>query len=126
MMEMLPIRSLLIELIAAEARRGSQSALEHLKTVLPGIEDGSFFQLDRDDQINKLYWLNGAYFGRGELERDLVEKGHLRTSFRDDFYKCLLEYQLAGDLEDKERKLLENNLAALVQRTQASPPQEIP
>lgn len=86
MMEMLPIRSLLIELIAAEARRGSQSALEHLKTVLPGIEDGSFFQLDRDDQINRLYWLNAAYFGRGELDRVLVENGHLPRNFHNNFY----------------------------------------
>ena len=114
------IQSLVAELIAAiRAHRGPDSGLEQqFRTVLPGIEDGSFSQLDPDDQINRLYWLNAAYFGRGELDRVLVENGHLPRNFHNDFYHSLLEYQLSVGVEEGKRKLLDNNLAALVQRRQ--------
>ncbi|RYZ62814.1 MAG: hypothetical protein EOP09_18435 [Proteobacteria bacterium] len=52
---------------------------------LPGIEDGAYFDLPKDFQGDRLGWLGGAYFGRGESANHLLDLGFLREDFPEEF-----------------------------------------
>ena len=86
------LRDLVAELLEAEvncakAKGGRLGMKQHVENVLPGIEDGTFFELPMDSQGAKLGWLGGAYFGRGEAANGLLDLGLLREEFPDDFFR---------------------------------------
>ena len=68
------------------------SEIQEILDCLPGITDGSFFQLPFDVQRGKLGWVNGAFFGRGERAIPLLKTGLLRYDFTMDFNTILHEY----------------------------------
>lgn len=87
------IRQMVMELTEAMERHPPHhSAIAEIFEFLPGMEDGSFFDLPDDVQKGKLGWLNGAYFGRGERAMPLFESGVLRGDFDGEFHALLLRY----------------------------------
>jgi hypothetical protein len=89
------IREMVLELFQALERNsefnpmgGGKDALE----VMKGIEDGSFFLLPVDVHCNKLGWLNGAFFGRGERGIPLLMAGLLPAQFDEIFNDLLHRY----------------------------------
>lgn len=86
------LRDLVVELLQAEvhhaeATGGSLSMKEYVEKNLPGIEDGTFFELPMDSQGASLGWLGGAYFGRGEAANRLLDREFLREDFSDEFFR---------------------------------------
>jgi len=68
------------------------SEIQEILDCLPGITDGSFFQLPSEVQGGKLGWVNGAFFGRGERAMPLFKSGLLRHDFDAEFSALLHEY----------------------------------
>jgi hypothetical protein len=87
------IQSMVFEIIQAMKRYPYKpSEIEEILACLPGIEDGTFFQLPVDEQRGKLGWVNGAFFGRGERAFPLFKSGLLHAKFDSDFNSTLREY----------------------------------
>jgi hypothetical protein len=85
------LRDLIIELLDAMKRGGDRQTGSVLKN-LPGIENGSFFNLPFGIHTAKLGWLTGAYFGRGEGANRLLDQGFLREDFPMEFHRELSSY----------------------------------
>ncbi|WP_075090925.1 (deoxy)nucleoside triphosphate pyrophosphohydrolase [Haloferula sp. BvORR071] len=81
------IRELVLELIGAHEQGGQASA--YLRQNVPGIEDGTFFDLPDHRKLEALQWLSAAYFGRGEAANELLETGALRPDFPGEFSAAL-------------------------------------
>ncbi|MES2924308.1 MAG: hypothetical protein V4819_22345 [Verrucomicrobiota bacterium] len=77
----LVVELLRAEVVRAEASGGKLGMRDFVLKNLPGIEDGSFFDLPIDFHVSRLFWLNGAYFGRGESAWGLLDGGFLRDDF---------------------------------------------
>jgi hypothetical protein len=87
------IHSMVLELLSAmEKYPYPERQFSDVYRILPGIADGSFFDQPFDFQCQKLGWLNGAFFGRGERAIPLVEKGLLRHGFALEFDREFKHY----------------------------------
>lgn len=82
---------------AAERDEFRPNLVKDILDCLPGIEDGSFFQLPCDVQRGKLGWINGAFFGKGERAFALFNKGLLREDFDSEFDQEIKRYLHPSD-----------------------------
>jgi hypothetical protein len=66
--------------------------IDEIFIALPGISDGSFFELSLDKQRHSLGWVNGAFFGRGERAIPLFKEKLLREDFDLEFNRQIKSY----------------------------------
>ncbi len=87
------LQTMIIELIGVINRSSfTHVDVGEITTALPGIEDGTFFDLPFDEQ-NGLTWLNVALFGRGERGIPFFISGELREEFDTEYSNLLRSYK---------------------------------
>mgnify|MGYP006870080706 CR=1 FL=1 len=103
---------MILELIDAMRRYPYEpSEIAEITNALPGIVDGTFFDLSPEDQRG-LGWVNGAFFGRGERAIPLFTSGVLRGDFDLDFYTLLQRYWRSDVFPQPEPSTVESMRAA--------------
>jgi hypothetical protein len=95
------VQSMVLELFQALEKNlesnpmgGYQDAIE----LMDGIQDGRFFELPMDAQINKLLRINVTFFGRGERAIPLFEVGLLPEDFDTKFQNLYIRYRDSQEL----------------------------